>query len=115
MRVNEIFRSINGEVNSIGQGSFCTFIRLAGCSLRCSYCDTEYAQDPKSGREMSVEEIITEVKNLGCRNVTITGGEPLDQRLDLHYLLQKLWFSKHNIVVETNGHHSLSGIEYAHS
>ena len=75
MKVNEIFYSIQGE--STFTGLPCVFVRLAGCNLRCTYCDTEYAYD--DGEEMSVDEIIKEVNSYNSDLVEITGGEPLFQ------------------------------------
>jgi 7-carboxy-7-deazaguanine synthase len=91
--VNEIFFSIDGEGKRAG--SLAAFIRLAGCNLRCSYCDTAYAFT--EGTPMRVEEIAEAVK--GWKNVTVTGGEPLCQ--DVHVLLQRL--REHEVNIETNG------------
>lgn len=80
MKVVEIFNSIDGEGKRAGLP--CTFIRLFGCNLSCSYCDSQYAcVETKTIQTqytvMSVEEIVTRVKYLGCSSITITGGEPL--------------------------------------
>ena len=91
--VNEIFFSIDGEGNRAG--SLAAFIRLAGCNLRCSYCDTAYAFD--EGKSVRIEAIAEAVK--GWKNVTVTGGEPLCQ--DIHVLLQRL--REHEVNIETNG------------
>jgi 7-carboxy-7-deazaguanine synthase len=106
MRIHEIFESINGEVNFTHQGSLCTFIRLAGCNLRCSYCDTQRAQSPDSGSEMSIEDIVKKVQELGNTNITITGGEPMVQLPQLKILIDNLreWFS---CSVETNGSYKI--------
>lgn len=96
MKVIEIFDSIDGEGNRAGQ--LATFIRLAGCNLRCPYCDTKYSWGD-SGEEMSVEQILSRVE---YRNVTVTGGEPLIHE-DIHKLLASLVKSRHNVNVETNG------------
>ena len=80
--VNEIFYSIQGESLSIGIPTI--FIRLTGCPLRCSYCDTEYAFT--EGKKMSFDEIITSIKKYNCKNITITGGEPLSQKNTLLFL-----------------------------
>lgn len=93
LKVNEIFNSIDGEGKRAGE--LTSFIRLTGCNLRCSYCDTLYAMD--EGHEMSIEDIIKGVKHY---NVTLTGGEPLYQ--DVHGLLEELWHS-HDVNIETNG------------
>ncbi len=93
LKVNEIFFSIDGEGKRAG--CLAAFIRLSGCNLRCSYCDTAYAFD--EGRFMPVEEIAKAVE--GWKNVTITGGEPLCQ--DIHGLLEAL--GDHSVNIETNG------------
>lgn len=80
--VNEIFYSIQGESLSTGIPSI--FIRLTGCPLRCSYCDTEYAFT--EGKKMSFDEIIMSIKKYNCKNVTVTGGEPLSQKNTLLFL-----------------------------
>lgn len=90
--VNEIFDSIEGEGKRAGQ--LATFIRLTGCNLRCSYCDTEYAFT--EGKAMSIDKIMSNIK---YHNVTITGGEPLYQ--DISILLDRLKF--HSVNIETNG------------
>ena len=78
MKVIEIFDSIDGE--GIRTGQCATFIRLAGCNLRCSYCDTVYSlfgeETPCEYTEMTVDEIISKV-NMTYKRVTLTGGEPL--------------------------------------
>ena len=104
MRIFSIFNSIEGEVCGVGrQGQFSTFIRLAGCNLRCNYCDTSYAQSKDSGKEMSIEQIVKEVVKIGCKKITITGGEPLLQGEELKVLIKELWFSKYYMSIETNG------------
>lgn len=98
MKVNEIFDSIDGE--GIRTGELATFIRLAGCNLRCSYCDTEYALKCTDGEEMSIREIVEKVKAIGNRNITLTGGEPLihNETADLIAALEG-----HIVNIETNG------------
>lgn len=103
LNIYEIFPSINGEVCLPHQGSLCTFIRLSGCNLRCIQCDTKYAQDISSGKEMDISEIMKIVKDLGNRNITITGGEPLIQKEKLFKLAHRLVKSDYNVSVETNG------------
>lgn len=93
MKVNEIFFSVEGEGKRTGQ--LAAFIRLTGCNLRCSYCDTRYAFD--DGHEMFADKIADAVKNY--RNITLTGGEPLLQ--DCHELLTLL--QSHETNIETNG------------
>jgi 7-carboxy-7-deazaguanine synthase len=105
MRVYSIFRSIDGEVNLWGQGSMCTFIRLAGCNLNCNWCDTEYARDPKAGKNMSILDIMVEVQRLKSERVTITGGEPYEQIEELEELVHTLYHNDFLISIETNGSH----------
>lgn len=69
MRITEIFHSIQGESTYAGQP--CVFVRLTGCPLRCTWCDTAYAFH--GGEEMSVADVLTTVKSYGCRLVEITG------------------------------------------
>lgn len=99
--VYSIFKSINGEVSPQQQGSLCTFIRLAGCNLRCKWCDTPYAQDPNNTiRIMTPKKIISKIET---KNVVITGGEPLMQEEGLVELLKRLSLADYNVSVETNG------------
>jgi len=98
MKICEIFTSIQGE--STLQGVAAVFVRLAGCNLACSYCDTEYARS--GGEEMSLEEIIGRVGEMKPRYVCITGGEPLLQR-DTPELSERLASLGYLVSVETNG------------
>ena len=98
LKINEIFFSIQGE--STKNGLPCVFVRLTYCNLRCSYCDTEYAF--YDGNEISIEEIIDEVKKFGCPLVEITGGEPLFQS-ESFLLMQKLCDEGFNVMLETGG------------
>lgn len=106
MKVCEIFASIQGE--STYAGVPCTFIRLTGCNLRCSYCDTAYAYD--AGTELKAEEIIDKVKNFGLKTVEITGGEPLLQE-DALYLIKRLLNDNYKVLVETNGSRDISNMD----
>lgn len=115
LTIFSIFRSINGEINQAGQGSWAAFIRFAGCNLQCDWCDTQYAQSFK-GKSMTVDQIMAEVEPLNCSNVLITGGEPLmpnelfvegGRRKGLTLLLQELIKQRYNISIETNGSHPI--------
>jgi len=99
MKISEIFYSIEGEGIEIGRPE--VFIRLAGCNLRCKWCDTKYALE--NGKEMSVEEIVEEVSKYPCKSVSITGGEPLLQRKELFELVQRLKKMDYWIQINTNG------------
>jgi len=98
LRVNEIFKSIQGE--STYAGVPCTFVRLAGCNLRCTYCDTSYAY--YNGRELSDEEIISKIEEHGVRLVEFTGGEPLLQE-ETPQIVKTLLDRGYNVLIETNG------------
>jgi len=103
MKICEYFRSIQGEGLTIGIPTY--FIRTAGCNLRCSWCDTAYAQE--GGMEMSVKEIMEMVDD--TENVCVTGGEPLLQK-DMPKLIDKLLKAGKRIVIETNGSQDISWI-----
>jgi 7-carboxy-7-deazaguanine synthase len=102
MQIANIFLSIDGEVNSFGQGTFTTFIRFSNCNLKCSYCDTKWAQTNEQAKEMSIDEILNVVKEIDCQKVTITGGEPLLQS-DIVLLIDALKDNGFDISIETNG------------
>ena len=76
MRVTEIFRSIQGESTHAGRP--CTFVRLTGCPMRCVWCDSEYTFT--GGEYFSLDDVLNQVRELKCKLVEITGGEPLAQR-----------------------------------
>lgn len=98
LRVNEIFYSIQGESTHAGRP--CVFVRLTYCSLRCTYCDTEYAFF--EGSERPLDEIVAEVARYGCSLVEITGGEPLIQR-ETNELMRRLVAAGHEVLLETSG------------
>ncbi|MFH1115300.1 MAG: radical SAM protein [Pseudomonadota bacterium] len=103
--VSEIFGSIQGESSYAGLP--CTFVRLAGCNLRCRHCDTRYAQE--GGTEMSLDEILGKVSSFGSNLVEITGGEPLMQE-DTPTLAALLKQRGHQVLVETNGSLDISAL-----
>ncbi|MCF8025116.1 MAG: radical SAM protein [Desulfobacteraceae bacterium] len=98
LSVNEIFFSIQGE--SLYAGRPCVFVRLAGCNLRCVYCDTRYAWS--GGREMQIREIVSAVRAYRFPLVEITGGEPLFQK-NTPELVKRLLDEKMEVMMETNG------------
>jgi 7-carboxy-7-deazaguanine synthase len=100
MKVSEIFYSLQGEGGLAGVPS--VFIRLAGCPLRCRWCDTEYAWSEESGRELDIERIIAETERHDTDYVVVTGGEPMVQN-DLPELLKRLKSKGKHITVETAG------------
>jgi len=101
MRVYEIFRSIQGETTRVGLPM--AFVRVAGCDLACSYCDTPAARDPKAGREMTVAEVLARLDETGLPWCMITGGEPLLQAEDVNTLVVELVCRGHEVMVETSG------------
>jgi 7-carboxy-7-deazaguanine synthase len=98
LRVNEIFYSIQGESTRMGMP--CVFVRLTGCHLRCSFCDTEYAF--KEGTTRSIDSIIDEVCSHPCNFVEVTGGEPLLQDR-VHELMKRLCDLGKTVAIETSG------------
>jgi 7-carboxy-7-deazaguanine synthase len=108
MLVTEIFKSIQGE--STFAGLPCVFVRLAGCNLRCHWCDTAYAF--YGGKIMTVEEILADVRRLGGKLVEITGGEPLLQK-DAYPLAWSLLEEGCQVLVETSGERYVGGLPRA--
>ena len=98
MRVTEIFHSVQGE--STFAGLPCVFVRLTGCPLRCTWCDTEYAFF--GGTDRSIDDILDTVRSYGCRLVEVTGGEPLAQP-DTGTLLRRLCQEEFTVLLETSG------------
>jgi 7-carboxy-7-deazaguanine synthase len=98
LRITEIFYSLQGEANTVGIPT--VFIRLTGCPLRCSYCDTAYAFT--GGSKMTIDAIIEEVKKYQTKYITVTGGEPLAQPACLA-LMTALVDDGYNVSLETSG------------
>jgi 7-carboxy-7-deazaguanine synthase len=105
LTVNEIFKSIQGESSFTGLP--CIFIRLTGCNLRCTWCDTEYAF--YEGKPKSVQDIIDAIEPLGIPLVEITGGEPLLQD-EVYDLMSALLDKNYQVLVETGGGVSVSKV-----
>ena len=102
IKVIEVFTSIDGEQPRMGE--ITTFVRLAGCNLKCNYCDTANSQDKGSGKETTVRELLKQIRQVSVsNNVTITGGEPLLQMDAIEELCQRLRVLGYNINIETNG------------
>lgn len=107
MHIIEIFRSIQGESSFAGLP--CTFVRLAGCNLRCDWCDSEYTFS--GGTKMSQEQVIDEVKRLSPAGlVEITGGEPMLQEGEVLPLMNALLESGYELMLETSGERSLKHV-----
>jgi 7-carboxy-7-deazaguanine synthase len=106
LKVNEIFYSIQGESSYAGRP--CVFVRLTGCNLRCSYCDTRYAYE--EGEDLEVDAIVDRVRSYRCPLVELTGGEPLMQA-ETPMLVTRLLDDGCEVLLETNGSHGIGGID----
>jgi 7-carboxy-7-deazaguanine synthase len=108
MQIIEIYKSLQGESSFTGLP--CVFVRLAGCNLRCRWCDSEYTF--KGGTKMSNEEVAAEVQRLmlGGGLVEITGGEPLLQERELIPLMKQLVESGYTLLLETSGERPLQRV-----
>ena len=103
--INEIYSAICGESRFIGRP--CVLIRLTGCHLRCSWCDTAHAFE--GGDRMSVEEILGRVESLGLPTVLVTGGEPLLQP-KVTDLMEALIADGRTVLLETSGTRAPGGV-----
>ena len=106
LQVNEIFFSIQGESSHAGRP--CAFIRLTGCNLRCSYCDTTYAYD--EGAWLEILDIERQIRSFHCRLVEITGGEPLLQT-QTPELIRTLLDRHYTVLLETNGSREIGVVD----
>jgi len=108
MQITEIYKSIQGE--STHAGLPCVFVRLTGCNLRCSWCDSEYTFT--GGRRMALEEVLKEVERLspGGGLVEITGGEPMLQEREVVPLMKHLLDAGYQVLLETSGERPLARV-----
>ena len=107
MQVTEIYKSIQGESSYAGLA--CVFVRLTGCNLRCSWCDSEYAFS--GGYRMTVEEVMERVQHLSSSGlVEITGGEPMLQEKEVVPLMQRLLDDGYTVLLETSGERPLNRV-----
>ena len=108
MQITEIYKSLQGE--STHAGLPCVFVRLTGCNLRCTWCDTEYSF--YGGKRMTPEQVFDEVQHLSPNGglVEITGGEPMLQERELVPLMQRLLDSGYKLLLETSGERSLDHV-----
>lgn len=110
MHIIEIYKSVQGESSFAGLP--CIFVRLAGCNLRCMWCDSEYTFT--GGRKMSIDEVIAEVKKLEpVKLVEITGGEPMLQERDVVPLMNRLLSDGYEVLIETSGERPLADVPKA--
>ena len=106
LRITEIFHSIQGESSRVGLPT--VFVRLTGCPLRCSWCDTAYAFT--GGEAMTVGAVLQRVAAYGCTTVCVTGGEPLAQKGCLA-LLEALCDAGYSVSLETSGALDIGGVD----
>jgi 7-carboxy-7-deazaguanine synthase len=108
MQITEIYKSLQGE--STYAGLPCVFVRLTGCNLRCTWCDSEYTF--QGGRKMTIEAVREEVRRLNPTGglVEITGGEPMLQEKEVVLLMQQLLDDGSEILLETSGERPLAGV-----
>jgi 7-carboxy-7-deazaguanine synthase len=107
LKVNEIYFSVQGE--STYAGLPCVFVRLTFCNLRCTYCDTEYAF--YDGKDLTIPEIVEEIRKYDCKLVEITGGEPLVQMDECLLLMKQLCDDGFEVLIETGGSLSIKDID----
>ena len=98
LKIYEIFHSLQGETSRFGLPT--VFVRLTGCPMRCTYCDTEYAFS--GGANMEIADILYKIAEFDTRYVTVTGGEPLAQK-QCHDLLKSLCDAGYSVSLETGG------------
>ena len=108
MQITEIYKSLQGE--STYAGLPCVFVRLTGCNLRCSWCDTEYSFH--GGKRMTPEQVLAQVEELSAPGglVEITGGEPMLQEREVVPLMQRLIDSGYKVLLETSGERPLEHV-----
>ena len=106
LTVNEVFFSIQGEGTRAGRP--CVFVRLTGCPLRCTWCDTAYAFH--EGQRRSQQEVLSEIEGFPCRLVQVTGGEPLAQPAAFPFVA-RLCDAGWEVLVETSGHVLIEGLD----
>ena len=110
MYLIEIYKSVQGESSFAGRP--CIFVRLAGCNLRCSWCDSEYTF--KGGYKLSEDEVVAEVEKLApVKLIEFTGGEPLLQERELIPLMQRLLSTGYELMIETSGERPLDHVPVA--
>jgi len=108
VQITEIYKSLQGE--STYAGLPCVFVRLTGCNLRCSWCDSEYTFT--GGRKRSIDEVLDEVQRLnpGSGLVEITGGEPMLQDREVVPLMGRLLHDGYRVLLETSGERPLQRV-----
>jgi len=106
LRITEIFYSLQGESRTVGLPT--VFVRLTGCPLRCGYCDTAYAF--QGGQWFELEEILSQIAELNCQTICVTGGEPLAQKA-CPELLTRLCDAGYQVSLETSGSIDVASVD----
>lgn len=108
MQITEIYKSLQGESSYAGLP--CVFVRLTGCNLRCTWCDSEYTFH--GGRKMTVDSVMAEVARLSPNGglTEITGGEPMLQEREVVPLMERLLHSGYTVLLETSGERELGNV-----
>ena len=106
LRITEIFHSLQGESTRVGVPT--VFVRLTGCPLRCTWCDTSYAFS--GGEDTSIDQVLDRVASWSCKTVCVTGGEPLAQKACAQ-LLAALCDAGYSVSLETSGALDVSGVD----
>jgi 7-carboxy-7-deazaguanine synthase len=110
MHLIELYKSVQGESSFAGVP--CIFVRLAGCNLRCAWCDSEYTFT--GGKPFTDDEIVAQIEALApCKLVEFTGGEPMLQARELLPLMQRLLDTGHTVMIETSGERPLADVPKA--
>jgi 7-carboxy-7-deazaguanine synthase len=110
MHLIELYKSVQGESSFAGEP--CIFVRLAGCNLRCSWCDSEYTFT--GGKPFTDDEIVAQIALLQpCRLIEFTGGEPMLQARELIPLMQRLIDANYTLMMETSGERPLADVPKA--
>src|ERR1700733_8799246 len=110
MHLIELYKSVQGE--SSFSGLPCIFVRLAGCNLRCAWCDSEYTFT--GGKPYTADEIIAQIEALSpCRLIEFTGGEPMLQARELLPLMERLLTRNYTLMIETSGERPLADVPTA--
>ena len=106
LRVTELFHSIQGESTHAGRP--CTFVRLTGCPMRCTWCDSEYTFT--GGEHFTIDAVLERVRGFGGNLVEVTGGEPLAQR-EAFELIKRLCDEGYEVLIETGGYVSTENVD----
>ncbi len=106
LRITEIFYSLQGESRTVGLPT--VFVRLTGCPLRCGYCDTAYAF--QGGQWFELEEVLSQIAELNCQTICVTGGEPLAQKA-CPELLTQLCDAGYQVSLETSGSIDVASVD----